>query len=243
MEKEAYKKMFEDEGGHWWFRGRREIVANLIDKFRLRKPGKILDIGSGTGYNLLWLSRYSSDIRGLEPSEEAIEFSNSRQKFNIIKGVFPIDAPKDKFDLITMFDVLEHVDNDVEGLKKISELLAPGGIAVLTVPAFDYLWSEHDEILHHKRRYSIKQLKKIITDIDGLEMLKISYFNLFLFLPAFAVRLIKKIFNLKTGKADDFHGGKIINFLLSAIFSAEKYLLRITDLPFGLSIVAVLKKK
>ncbi len=243
MHESAYKQMFESEEKHWWFKGRRAILQNTIKRFYHRATGRILDIGSGTGYNLLWLEKLGGHVTGLEPSEDAIRFAQSRNpSATIVRGTFPETALNSQFDLVTLFDVLEHIENDAQAADAVRALLAPGGIAVITVPAFSFLWSQHDVLLHHYRRYTIASLKKVLTAAD-VTIQHVSYFNFFLFPLVALYRVIQKIKKTKNERPDDFLPHPIINTLLNALFSLESYCVPWVRLPWGVSIICVIEKK
>lgn len=241
MEKQAYCELFEIEKEHWWFRGRRAIIFDMISREIPEKVSSALDIGCGTGFNNVLLKEKVEHVTGLEMSDEVIQFTKERAPdITIIKGVFPNVPQHGMFDLITLFDVLEHLDNDAFALKKIHSLLA-GGRVIITVPAFSVLWSEHDEMFHHKRRYTVRDLKHKL-ETAGFDVQRISYFNTLLFLPVLLVRVVKKIFGLRTGASDFSLTSSWGNSVLAFLFGFERYFLRFIDFPFGVSIVAVAKK-
>ncbi len=243
MDIRAYKQMSEVEEFHWWHAGKRLIIGNLLKKFLNKKIVKALDIGCGTGFNLVWLQQFSTDVCGLEFSDEAIKFAKRRSpSLSIFKSRFPEDNISDKFDLITMLDVLEHIDNEKDSIKKLNDLTKKDGLVVITIPAFNFLWSEHDSLLQHKRRYTIGKLKQIFKN-SGLKIEFISYYNAILFLPILIYRLFKNLFNIKFGLADDFMPNKYLNKILGFIFYLESLALNFIKLPCGVSIICVLKKE
>lgn len=133
--------------------------------------------------------------------------------------------------------MLEHLDDDSGGLKAATACLKPGGRAVLTVPAFPSLWSYHDELHHHKRRYTRVSFEELVRSA-GLEIDRLSYFNTSLFVPAFLVRMIKKRSGEAKADVETVPPG-FLNALLTQIFAFERVLLRKMSLPFGLSLIAV----
>src|SRR5579871_6057617 len=153
MEHDAYIEMADAEIAHWWFQGRRQILASDI--------ARILELGSGTGGNFDMLRRFGS-VTAMEANATArrISLQKSSGAVTVMAGTLPREIPvfDNKFDLICLFDVLEHVEEDEETLAVIKDLLAEGGKIVLTVPALAKLWGPHDERVHHKRRYGQKEL-------------------------------------------------------------------------------------
>lgn len=192
MENRIYEEMFWIERNHWWFATRREIILALLEKFlESRKRNKIVDVGCGTGALLGFLEKYG-EVYGFDASPLAVEYAGERGKGVVQQGALPDDIPfgKERFDLITAIDVLEHVQDDVTSLKVIYRLLNERGIFVCTVPAFRFLWSGHDKVHHHFRRYTRRELKdKLLA--AGFEIRKISYYNTLLFPPIAFIRLVK----------------------------------------------------
>lgn len=244
MDPSAYLEMADTEAHHWWFAGRRSVFASLIAEFNLPANAKILEIGSGTGGNLEMLSRFGH-VSALEMDAAARSIANEKTggRFDIRPGCCPVDIPfKDEaFDLICLFDVLEHIDDDVATLRAVHELLAKAGRVLVTVPAYGWLWSRHDEFLHHKRRYSASELKEKIS-AAGFKAEKLSYFNTFLFPLAAAVRLKDRLLGSSSTSGTAVPFGPI-NALLHKVFSAERFLLERTSLPFGVSLLAILRTK
>ena len=244
MEKQVYQQIFDVEKNHWWFRGRRKIIAATLRGHISSKVGKALDIGSGTGLNSVVLREFAHTVSGLDPSDEAVRLSQLRAPdFQVRQSSFPEVEITERFSLITMFDVLEHISDHQQAIKKVEQLLEPGGIAVLTVPAFPFLWSDHDLVLHHYRRYTKKSLRELVAGQTGLSVEYMEYFNNFLFIPISFFRLLRQLFHILPTRSDDFMVSPFINKLFFAIFSAEGKLMSKIHFPFGISIICVLKKK
>lgn len=240
MHPEAYAEMHAIEENHWWFKARREILKNQITLLNLKKNSHILEIGCGTGGNLKMLSTFGS-VTAVEMNDLARQLAiNSNPS---IKTIYPGSLPSDipfintKFDLICLFDVLEHIREDQESLIKLSDFLKPNGKIILTVPAYQWLWSSHDEFHHHHRRYTKKEIKKLLAT-SKLHSIKISYFNSLLFPIAALVRIFQKLKLSSTSRHEKIPA-TYINYILRAIFSLERILLKRTALPFGLSLLAV----
>lgn len=243
MEQESYTNMRKAEDQHWWYRGRREIFSRIISSFSLSDDAKILDAGCGTGGNLKLLAKFGV-VTGVEFDESARDLANERNIAQVLAGSFPKQIPNftEKFELITMFDVLEHLDEDFETLVELRQHLKPGGVLLISVPAFMFLWSQHDERLHHKRRYQIKQLVEM-AERAGFKIVWASYFNFFLFPLAILVRFANRLGLIEDSKAEEEIPPMVLNKVLFKIFSMEKYFLGKIRLFTGLSLVAVLKVK
>ncbi len=242
MEKSAYLQMAETEQDHWWFCGRRAILQRLIAQHLAGKPPQpILEIGAGTGGNLAMLSQFGP-LSATEMDDDARQIACSRTQINVQPGSLPHGLPAfpQKFNLICLFDVLEHVDDDIGSLRAIRNLLTPDGVLLLTVPAHPWLWSQHDKQLHHQRRYTRDSLHAQINSA-GLHLQRFSYFNTFLFPLAAAARLIDRA---RGGNAAS--GAEIpstfINTVLKNIFISEAALLARFDLPVGVSMLAMVRR-
>ena len=243
MNPEAYIELDKTESSHWWFVARRMILATVIKKFNLPHNAKILEIGCGTGGNLKMLSQFGR-VSGVDMDKNAIQIAlqKNESNFDIRLGNCPNNMPFEgqKFDLICMFDVLEHIEEDVDTLKLLKNLLTDNGKILISVPAYQWLWGAHDDFLHHKRRYTLKQLSEKINK-SGLTVLMYTYFNTFLFPFIALMRLKEKVF-----KNSDAIGRCIpspfLNFVCRTIFSIEMYFLSFIKFSFGLSIMVVLYK-
>lgn len=245
MEKVMYDFFYKLEDKHWWFQARKEILLRLIDKYcKPSSQAKVLDIGCGTGMVLKYLAKYG-EVWGIDNSPKAVEYAKIRApNAKIILGELPKKMPAERFDLITALDFLEHIEDDERFLESISDLLNDKGLLVITVPAFQFLWTGHDEMNLHKRRYTKRVLKEKIERI-GLKIEKISYYNTILFVPIVLAKISKK---LSPWHKKNSHFGKnppslFINNILKIIFSFEKYFLPFINFPFGISIIAIVQKK
>ncbi len=239
MDPELYREMAETQQKHWWFRARREILARLIARLRLPAQAQLLEIGAGAGGNLGMLSRYGT-VSAVEMDGFAGAYASGVSGLRVSYGRLPDAVPfnDDSFDLICLFDVLEHIEDDTSALKRVHQLLKPGGRAVVTVPAYQWLYGAHDRAHHHFRRYTARQLH-LKARKAGLRVDRSGYFNAFLF-PLIAVRRLQKI---ATGQHDGHDAAlpsRVVNGLLYGIFSAEKYIIPIALFPYGTSVLTVL---
>ena len=238
----AYLEMADTEEHHWWFVGRRAILSQILGGLHLPPNARILEIGSGTGGNLQMLSLFGQvSAMEMDATARSIAVKKTDGRFDVRHGSCPSNIPFSggKFDLICMFDVLEHIDEDEATLVALKSLLANDGRVLITVPAYRWLWSAHDTFLHHKRRYSQVEFRQKVS-IAGLTLVRISYFNTILFPIAAFVRLKDRLFvNAKPS------GGRVptafINQLLMILFGSERFLLARMNLPFGVSLLGVLQ--
>lgn len=238
MERIVYQQMAELDERHWWYRARRQVIAELIRReARPAANAQILEIGCGTGHNLAMLAGFGH-VDGLELDDEARAFSERRLGRAVMSAPLPelAGVPDRHYDLIGAFDVIEHIDDDTAALRSIARKLKPGGKFVMTVPAHQWMWSAHDTVNHHKRRYSRKQLAALI-DGSPLKLEKLGYFNSLLFPLAVAQRGAAR---LRHSEDADVHLPPApLNAALKAIFATERYLVGRLPLPPGLSLFAV----
>lgn len=243
MNVDMYRIFFEIQKKHWWFVTKKEIVLDMISR-HMTKGGdvkKVLDIGCGSGLMLSALEK-TGQAYGMDMSDDAIKFSKEIFEGEVKKGALPDQVPYEDgfFDLITALDVIEHIDDDAGSLKAMHSLLMPEGVIVITVPAYMFLWSSFDEMNEHKRRYTLTELKEKLVQA-GFTVEKISYYNTLLFPIVFAVRMLNNLLNRDGASDVDMPAGPV-NFVLKQIFGLEKYLLRFLNLPFGVSVLAVVRK-
>lgn len=242
MNENMYRIFFNIQKKHWWFVIKKRIVLDMIDRY-LNKNGdiKVMDIGCGSGLMLNALENVGETF-GMDMSDDAINFSKEIFSGNVEKGFLPNQIPYDEnfFSLITALDVIEHLDQDVDSLKAINAHLVSGGKAVITVPAYMFLWSKFDELNEHKRRYTLTELNTKLVQA-GFTVEKISYYNTLLFPIVFVVRMLNNALG-RDGASDVDMPNATLNLILEKIFGIEKYLLRFINLPFGVSILAVARK-
>jgi len=238
MERVVYEQMAELDERHWWYCARREVLAALIR--RLARPpagAHILEIGCGTGHNLPMLAQFG-DVDALELDEEARTHAKKRLGREIMSAPLPelAGVADRKYDLIGAFDVIEHIEDDRAAIASIASKLRPGGRFVMTVPAHRWMWSAHDVVNHHKRRYSKRALKRLIDD-SPLRLETIGYFNSLLFPAAVAERLSSKL--RRKDDADLKLPPAPLNAVLERTFASERHLVGRIPLPPGLSLYVV----
>lgn len=238
METVAYNSLKELQESHWWFEGRRKIISSLIKQFAgPQNDLKILEAGCGYGGNLPMLSRFGK-VDGFEFDDGARAFAGSLLGRPVAYGHLPSKPGFDgrEFDLIAMLDVLEHIEDDVGSLIALSNLIGKDGHILITVPAFPWLWSKHDEIHHHKRRYTKTSLNRAIVEA-GLKPVRIGYFNTLLFPLAMIERLRQRIF--KAGSPVERLPPRAVNRTFASVFGFEKYFIGRVSMPVGLSLFAI----
>jgi SAM-dependent methyltransferase len=243
MEREVYLALARAEDQHWWFRARRAIATQILQRLELPANATILEAGSGTGGNLAMLSQFGH-LFAMELNSEARALSDQRRIVKAEEGMLPDRIPfgSQQFDLITAFDVLEHIEPDLETLIALHARLAAGGKLLITVPAFRFLWSAHDESHHHKRRYRLTPLVHLV-ERAGYQVILANYCNFWLFPIVAAARLLDRY------KGVRYQNGAQLsippapfNRLLEAVFASERYLHKAVRFPFGVSIVLLAQR-
>ncbi len=242
MSPDAYLEMADTEAGHWWFRGRRDILATVLAGLALPPDASILEIGAGTGGNLAMLSQFGT-VSAVEMDGIALQLARekTRDLYDIRCGRCPDDMPfrEASFDLVCLLDCLEHIADDDGALDCAARMLKPGGAVLVTVPAYQWLWSRHDVFLHHRRRYSKGSLQSLVS-CCGLRMERITYFNTLLSPLAITARLGDRL----RGSAKASGAGvpvESVNNALHTLFSAERHWLSRRSLPFGISLMAIVR--
>lgn len=239
MEKAVYERMASLERQHWWFRGRRAILAALLATLPLPARARVLEVGSGTGGNLALLGALG-EVVALEPDATARALCRRHRGVTPVAGALPDAVPLEagSFDLVAAFDVIEHLEADRRSLETLRGLLRPGGQLVMTVPAFPALWSAHDRSHHHRRRYRRRPLARLLREA-GFEVQYLSYYNCLLLPLVAAVRALKRCL---PGEAapDDRMPSPWVNGLLYRLFAWERHwVARRRRLPVGVSLIAV----
>ena len=239
MDRAAYLAMDAIERSHWWYVGRRKVLASLIArKVPLPPKPRLLDAGCGTGGNLAFLSQFGT-LEACEYDSEARAVARQKSAINVVPAAFPHDLEEigKDFDLITLLDVLEHVEDDVSTLRVLGDRLAINGRLLVTVAAIPQLWSAHDEIHHHLRRYTGKTLKRTVQS-SGLSIHAIGYFNSWLFPLAVVDRLASRLSG--RDEANLTIPPPWLNVALEKVFASEAWIVGNMPFPIGLSLYAVI---
>jgi SAM-dependent methyltransferase len=230
------------EEDHWWFVARRRILQDAIRRFAPLPDGAgVLEAGCGTGGNLSMLENLGH-VSAFEPDAGARELARRKSAVHVSDGRLPADVPfeAESFDLVVALDVLEHIDDDLAGLQALRDQLRPGGWMLITVPAFSFLWSHHDVVHHHKRRYRKRELIRLASEA-GLAPATVTYFNTLLFPLIAAVRFVKNLLGME-GADDANMPPRLLNGMLSAVFASERHLVGRTTLPVGVSILMLARR-
>lgn len=238
MERVVYDRMAELDETHWWYRARREILAALIARdIPLPAGARLLEIGCGTGHNLQMLARFG-EVDGIELDPQARALASLRIGKPVGGASLPHlhGVPDGSYDLVAVLDVIEHVEEDLESLETMARKLRADGKILITVPAHPWMWSAHDEVNHHKRRYTARSLRKLIVSA-GLKVELLSPFNSLLFPLAAAARIAGRIAGKRD--SDDTMPPPALNKLFETVFGWERYALGRVPFPPGVSLVAI----
>ena len=241
MDRKVFDQMAKLDATHWWFTARRSILDGLIERVvKPPKQARILELGAGTGHNLAMLSRFGQ-VEASELDPIARDLASERLGRPVLGAALPDLSmfPEGTYDLIALLDVLEHVVDDKGSLAAIFTRLKPGATLLLTVPANPWMWSAHDTAHHHHRRYRKREIATLAREA-GFDIELLSPFNSLLFPPIAAARLIGRLRGDQS--SDDAMPGATVNKALEAIFGLERGLIGRVPMPFGVSLVAVLRR-
>lgn len=231
MKQEGYDFM-ENVSDHWFFNIRKDIFINLIKKINKDENAKVLDMGCGNGYFLAELSKDLKNCYGVDGYEYEHKLFDKIEISDIRKTNFE----ENMFDFVTMLDVMEHIEFEKDLLDEVKRVMKDKGYLLLSVPANEWLFSETDVVYQHYRRYSKKSLRKVLEN-NGFTIKRIGFFNSLLFSPFVMSRLLEKI--TKKSTVHKSLVGGVIGKLFYTIFSLEKPLLKVTEFPYGGSLLAV----
>lgn len=252
MDPEEFDRMYELEGSHWWFAGKRRAASTLVPlDLHALSTRRVLDVGCGTGGNLdLLLGAYGKAF-GVDLSPHAVRYTRQRgQQNTALSTVLALPFGEDVFDLVTSFDVLYHqwVSNDAIALRECARVLRPGGWLLVTDSAFPFLWSRHDELCRARQRYTAAELRARVEGA-GLSVRRLTYLNTALFPVVTAMRLWSRRFHTtRRGDSDEPGASDLrplpawLNAPLKAIYLLEASLLRWVSYPFGVSVVCLAQK-
>lgn len=237
-----YRVMFELEDRYWWYRGVRTLIKAWLDRYAPR-DARILDGGCGTGANLELLQQYGAAI-GVDISDQAIDFCRARGiKRAFIASLNELSFPNDFFDLAISFEVICNIADDQTTFAEIARVLKPGGRLIVQVPAYQWLWSMHDVAVGHQRRYSARDLRVKLARA-GMTIERLTHANALMFPAIAAERLLRRVFGEgKTIRSDLAPLPRVVNAILSALYAAEMRFVARTDVPFGVSLLALARKQ
>ncbi len=242
MDRDYEQQTFQAEDRHWWYRGRRKVLENVIGGLDLPGRARILDAGCGSGRNMIELARRGT-VTGVELSTPSVEKARRRGCGEVVEGsVLEMPFADGSFDLAVSLDVIEHLEDDLGALRELRRTVAPGGALLLTVPAYQWLWSGHDEINHHQRRYTLRSLKSV-AERAGWRQERTTYFNSLLLPVAIALRVLDR-FNRKTTESslDLWVPPEPVNRALELPLALEASLIgRGGRIPAGLSLLSVFR--
>ncbi|MGI8641967.1 MAG: class I SAM-dependent methyltransferase [Pyrinomonadaceae bacterium] len=244
MQTHTYAIMNRVEDSHWWFVGRRAILESFLEQIynELRITNyelRILDVGCGTGANLEMLAQFGQ-AEGVDVSDDALEFCKAKG-LKAHKGLAEkLPFGDESFDVVTALDVVEHLDDDVAGLKEMHRILKRDGKTLIFVPAFMWLWGVQDDISNHRVRYTKKQIVERLQKA-GFEIERATYANWTFFAPILGGRTLMKITGIKPESENNVNVSAL-NGIFGKLFGAERFWLKRANFPFGVSIVVVAKK-
>jgi SAM-dependent methyltransferase len=229
----------EEDRAHWWFLGRRAVILAEMARRLPAGRARIAELGCGSGGMLEALSRFGTAV-GVE-TDAVLRARAQERGLDVRAGALPDAIPlhPGRWDAVCLFDVLEHVDDEAGALAACRRLLVPGGRLFVTVPAYAWLWSRHDELLGHRRRYTARGLRQVAKRA-GFTVERLTYFNTILAPPIMAVRMVRAALRRRGHDLD--RPAPWLNRALAACFSAEARLLRWTSPPFGISILLVARR-
>jgi SAM-dependent methyltransferase len=243
MDREYELQTHRAEDRHWWYRGRRRVLERVISQLRLPARARILDAGCGSGRNMVEFARHGV-VTGVELSETSVSLARERNSGEVIEGsVLEMPFAADSFELAASLDVIEHLEDDLAALRELRRVVAPGGALLVTVPAYQWLWSGHDEINHHHRRYTRSSLLQVAQQA-GWEPVRTTYFNSLLLPAAITLRVLDRFSSSKTTESslDLWVPPTAFNWLLERPLALEAAMIsRGGRIPAGLSLLAVFR--
>lgn len=240
MRQDLYSDMYTQEEFYWWHKAKRQLVKQFLPR---RKNLKILDIGCGTGKLMEELKPYGK-VWGIDASKQAIAFCQQRHLTRVYHEDFPkLKHVNTQFDVITCLDVLEHIANDTQALRMIKKLLKPHGRAIITVPAYQWLFSYWDTILGHQRRYGNTELEQKVKKAN-LAIVKLSFVYSFLLPLVIPFRLIRhKLFRAKTPTSDFIKLPSVFHSLFFFLATIEQKIIAKATIPFGVSLLCIMAQE
>jgi ubiquinone/menaquinone biosynthesis C-methylase UbiE len=244
MYEHEYEAMYGLEDIYWWFVARRQLAVEVLEReVGAREGVRLLDVGCGTGSNLAAFSKLGA-AAGIDMSTEALGYCRKRGVESVaLSRVERLPFADGTFDVVTAMDMLEHTDDDLASLAELRRVLKPNGLLLATVPAYGFLWSEHDEALKHRRRYTAHEVRNKLTVTD-FRIERTSYFITALFFPILVMRIHQGLFKKSTYPETSVRLlPNWINSSLVGLLAVERRAFRRINLPFGVSIVALARPR
>ena len=245
MNKEYIKEYVTLEKEHWWFIVRKRILSFFLQKHNTQKNLRILNVGAAGGASSQWLAAFG-EVVSLESDPFFVEHLLSIKIDVVNASVTNMPFANETFDLVCAFDIIEHVEDHLAAMRELDRVCKTGGRVCLTVPALNILWSHHDEVNGHFRRYTKASLTGLVLALPSLRLMEIKYFNSLLFLPILMARKFSNMFRPhRIDTMSDFTGFKVrapISALLQSIFSLEVSLFRSVSFPLGVSLLGIWQK-
>ncbi len=241
MEQRAYTEMYDVEERHWWFRGRRAVIWALLSRTDLPEKPRFLDAGCGTGRHLIEFGSLGPAV-GVDPSADAVEFCHQRGLEDVRRaGLEDLPFTAGAFDLVLASDVLEHIDDDVGALVELRRVAADDAHLIITVPAYQWMWTEHDVQLHHVRRYTLPVMADRVR-AAGWVVERSTYFNSILFPGVAAARLVARS-SKRQGHTDLDRTPALLNTALELPMRLEAAMIRRgVRFPAGVSLGLVCRR-
>ena len=227
---------------HWWFVVRRKLLKTILCSLNLQRESLTMDIGCGVGSNLSLLKAIGLKAMGCDRSFDNLLLAKNKFFLPFINGDLEnLPIRSSSVELVIATDVLEHLEDDIAGVRELCRILRRNGYLIVTVPAFQFLWGTQDIVTGHKKRYSKRGISNVLKQ-NGFQIMRSSYFNFFLFFPILFARRFIHLLGLRLHSENEINF-PLLNFFLKTIFSLEPYLLKYLPFPFGVSIVCVAKKQ
>jgi SAM-dependent methyltransferase len=243
MKENEFERNFKVESSYWWNIGRFKIIESFTRRYIRPSPrSKMVDLGCGTGATTLWLQEFGK-VRGVDNSPRALDYCKKRGLKDLVRSDMEnLRLPSGRFDAAFALDILEHVKNDAKAVGEIYRILKPGGSLLVTAPAYQWLWSEHDEVCHHYRRYTLGEMASKLRSA-GFDIRRRSYCIVFPFFPLVTLLHFRSWF-----KKDKKIMMSIVplpgpfNRFLIFLLALENFFLRFINFPFGVSVILLAQK-
>jgi SAM-dependent methyltransferase len=248
MDPQLYRRFFEIEDWFWWCVGTRRVFFELIEKTGVR--GRAIDIGCGTGAAVQEFPRGWNLVTGCDYSPLALSFCRERGLRELVRCTgTELPFTTGSFDVVMAIDVIEHLDDDVACVREMARICRPGGYVLAHVPAFESLWTDKDDVNHHRRRYRRQQLIRLMEDC-GLAVQTSFYLNSILFPVALLRALGQKIRGQfgtppppsAAGIDHLYNLPGVVNRLMTGLMAFEHRVVKPLSLPFGMSVVSLGRK-